>query len=142
MYLYRKDNISKTSWTPKKHPVQFVEIVGFQLIWVCYQKLDEIYTVWDIYMKLVHKLLHRMVKRSCKFQGCSLIYTGMATDLDVPVLLLTLGMYTFTQTHLCTQIQCHIPVYVEDTHRYSHLITSLPWSYPTRPGTRLVYQLK
>ena len=43
-------------------------------------------------MKLTHKLFHRMTNRSCKLQGCSLIYTGMAKDLDVPVLLLTLGI--------------------------------------------------
>ena len=34
-----------------------------------------------------------MINRSCKLQGCSLIYTGMVKDLDVPVLLLTLGIY-------------------------------------------------
>ena len=43
-------------------------------------------------MKLIHVLFHRMIKRSCKFQGCRLIYAGMAKDLDVPVLLLTLGI--------------------------------------------------
>ena len=43
-------------------------------------------------MKLTHKLFHRMTKRSCKLQGCSLIYTGMAKDVDVPVLSLTLGI--------------------------------------------------
>ena len=43
-------------------------------------------------MKLTHKLFHRMINRSCKLQGCSLIYTGMAKDLDVPVLSLTLGI--------------------------------------------------
>ena len=43
-------------------------------------------------MKLTHKLFHRMINRSCKLQGCSLIYTGMVKDLDVPVLLLTLGI--------------------------------------------------
>ena len=42
-------------------------------------------------MKLTHKLFHRMTNRSCKLQGCSLIYTGMAKDVDVPVLSLTLG---------------------------------------------------
>ena len=43
-------------------------------------------------MKLTHKLFHRMTNRSCKLQGCSLIYTGMAKDVDVPVLSLTLGI--------------------------------------------------
>ena len=43
-------------------------------------------------MKRIHTLFHRMVNRSCKFQGFSLIYTGMPKDLDAPVLLLTLGM--------------------------------------------------
>ena len=33
-----------------------------------------------------------MINRYCKFQGCSSIYMGMAIDLDVPVLLLTLGI--------------------------------------------------
>ena len=42
-------------------------------------------------MKLTHKLFHRMINRSCMLQGYSLIYTGMAKYLDVPVLLLTLG---------------------------------------------------
>ena len=42
-------------------------------------------------MKLTHKLFHRMTNRSCKLQGCSLSYTGMAKDVDVPVLSLTLG---------------------------------------------------
>ena len=47
-------------------------------------------------MKLTHKLFHRMTNRSCKLQGCSLIYTGMAKDLDVPVLSLTLGTWMYT----------------------------------------------
>ena len=42
-------------------------------------------------MKLIHKLFHRMMNRSCKLQGCSLIYVGMANYLDVPVLSLTVG---------------------------------------------------
>ena len=35
------------------------------------------------------------INRSCKFQGCSLIYTGMVTDLDVPVLSVTVDTVVF-----------------------------------------------
>ena len=43
-------------------------------------------------LKLLYKLFHRMINRSCKFQGCSSIYTGMVKDLDVPVLSVTVGI--------------------------------------------------
>ena len=79
-------------------------MVGFQLIWLCYKMLHTIYTIWDIKMKRTHKLFHKMINRSCKLQGCSLIYTGMVKDLDVPVLLLTLGiciMYKLVTMDYC-----------------------------------------
>ena len=78
------DNILTIYHQNKKHPVQFVEMVGFS------QK-HKIYTVRDINMKLIYKLFHRMINRSSKFHGYSLIYNG--DNLDVPVLLLTLGRY-------------------------------------------------
>ena len=43
-------------------------------------------------MKLIHKLFHRLMNRSCKFQGCNLICTDMAKYLDVSVLSLTVGI--------------------------------------------------
>ena len=55
-------------------------------------------------MKLIHKLFHRMTNRSCKLQGCSLSYTGMAKDVDVPVLSLTLGMSASYRAHLLTKV--------------------------------------
>ena len=58
---------------------------------VCYKRWNKSYTIWDIKMKLIHKLFHKMMNRSWKFQGCSLIYVGMANYLDVPVLSLTVG---------------------------------------------------
>ena len=45
-------------------------------------------------MKLMQKLFHWMMNRSSKFQGCSSIDTGTAKDLDIPLLSVTLGMYT------------------------------------------------
>ena len=62
-------------------------------------------------MKLTHKLFHRMTNRSCKLQGCSLIYTGMAKDVDVPVLSLTLGIMSYRCLHV--GIAClHVCMYV------------------------------
>ena len=43
-------------------------------------------------MTLIHTLFHLLINRSCKYQGCSSIYTGMAKDLGVPVLSVTLGI--------------------------------------------------
>jgi len=45
-------------------------------------------------MKLIRKLFHKMME-SLKFQGCSLIYMGMAKDLDVPGLSVTVGTIRF-----------------------------------------------
>ena len=48
LYLYRKDNILKMYHQhTKNQPVQCVEMVVFQLIRVCYKKLNTIYTVRD-----------------------------------------------------------------------------------------------
>ena len=46
-------------------------------------------------MKLMQKLFHWMMNRSLKFQGCSSIDTGMAKDLDIPLLSVTLGTCYF-----------------------------------------------
>ena len=64
-------------------------------------------------MKLTHKLFHRMTNRSCKLQGCSLIYTGMAKDVDVPVLSLTLGMtYACNLSNHCVIVNaCSSAIY-------------------------------
>ena len=45
-------------------------------------------------MKLIHKLFHWMINRPWKSQGCSLIHMGTAKDLDIPVLSVTLGIWT------------------------------------------------
>ena len=66
-------------------------------------------------MKLIHKLFHRMINRSCKLQGCSLIYTGKAKYLDAPVLLLTLGICDFCVTSF------HPLLY-----KYHHLFSAHP----------------
>ena len=70
-------------------------------IMVCYQRWNKNYTIWDIKMKLIHKLFHKMINRSWKFQGCSLIYVGMANYSDVPVLSLTVGKCIFLKVFLC-----------------------------------------
>ena len=67
-------------------------MVGMQQIRVCYKRWNKIYTIWDINMKVIHKLFHRMMNRLWKFQGRSLIYMGMVKHLDIPVLLLTVGI--------------------------------------------------
>ena len=69
------------SSTPQNTRYKFVEMVGFQQIQICYKKLNKI----------------RMINRSCKFQGCSLIYTAMVTDFDVPVLSMTVGIQKYPQ---------------------------------------------
>ena len=43
-------------------------------------------------MKLIQKLFHKMMNESVTIQGCSSMHMGMAKDLDIPVLLLTLGI--------------------------------------------------
>ena len=48
-------------------------------------------------MKLIHMLFYWMINRSWKFQGCSLIYTGMVKDVDVPLLSVTLGTTSLTR---------------------------------------------
>ena len=52
----------------KKHSVQFVEMVGFQLIRLCYKKFNKISTVQDINMKLIQKLFYRMIIRFCNLR--------------------------------------------------------------------------
>ena len=77
-------------------------MVGMQQIKVCYKKLNKIYTVWDINMKLIQRLFHMMINRPRKHQGCTSIYTGQARGLDVPVVLLTLRPYASFATLLLT----------------------------------------
>ena len=62
---------------------------------VCYKNFNKIYTIWDINMKLIHKLLNKMTNRFWKCQGCSLKYMWMANNLDVSVLVLTVGTLLF-----------------------------------------------
>ena len=76
-------------------------MVGFQQIWVCYKKLNKIYIIQDINIKLICKLCHMMINRSCKFQACSSIYTAMVTDFDVPVLSVTVGII---KQNACTTV--------------------------------------
>ena len=59
-------------------------MVGMQQIWVCYKKLNRVYTIWNIKMKLTHKLFHKMINIAWFMQE-------RQTILDVPVLLLTVS---------------------------------------------------
>ena len=102
-------------------------MVGFQQIWVCYKKLNKIYIIQDINIKLICKLCHMMINRSCKFQGCNSINTAMITDFDVPVLSVTAGsllqvviivnnvsvmcaIYLHLIAHYFLQQSIHVPV--------------------------------
>ena len=50
-------------------------------------------------MKLINKLFHKMMNESVKFQGCFSIHMGMAKDLDVPGLLLTVRYINHISFH-------------------------------------------
>ena len=67
-------------------------MVGFQQIWVCYEKLNTIYISRDINIILIYKLFHRVINKSCKFKKCSSINMGMVKDFDIPVLSVTVGI--------------------------------------------------
>ena len=86
--MARYQNVSST---PKNTRYKCVEMVGFQQIWVCYKKLNNIYYSRYKYKTYIYKLFHRMIKRFWKCQGCSSIHTGMLKDFDVPVLSVTVG---------------------------------------------------
>ena len=87
LFVGKRRDITNVSSTPRKQQYKFVEMVDFQLMPVCYKKLNKICIVLDINMKLIHNVFH-MMNDDEGVQGCSLIYTG----LPKPGLSVTLGI--------------------------------------------------